>query len=83
LQFNQPYEVSQIISAGKGPPAVMPLNGLGLFLARVAEIRGKPGEISEKYLGVWLKSICGRTVDGRRLARGHDPVTRRATYSLE
>jgi putative DNA primase/helicase len=83
LRLHQPYEVSQIIHAGKGPPAVMPLNALGLFLARAAGIRGKPGEISDRYLGAWLKSICGRTVDGRRLVRGHDPVTRGATYALE
>jgi hypothetical protein len=82
LQLNHPYEVSQIIYAGMGP-ALMPLNALGLFLVRAAGIRGKPGEVSEVHLARWFRSICGRTVDGRRLLHGRDPVTRRATYSLE
>jgi putative DNA primase/helicase len=52
---------------------------LKLFFLRIAQTRG---EISPERLGRWLRRISGRIVDGLRLAKGKDPHTKAANYSL-
>jgi len=55
---------------------------LKLFFLKVAAMRGRESEISSDRLGLWLKRIGGRIVDGLRLVKGKDLHTKTANYCL-
>ena len=73
-------ELSRLACMRMGGGSVLDFNPPAFeeFLRRVAG--DKNGKISPKRLGLWLRKISGRVVDGYRLEHGHDG--RHATFWL-
>jgi RepB DNA-primase from phage plasmid len=74
------YTVARMVEiACDQKPGDFNSSDLKLFFLKVAPTRG---EISPGRLGLWLKRISGRIVDGLRLVKGKDPHTKNANYCL-
>jgi putative DNA primase/helicase len=77
---SHPYTVTRMIElACEQKPGNFNSLDLKLFFLQVAQTRG---EISPGRLGLWLKRISGRIVDGLRLVKGRDSHTKNSNYCL-
>jgi putative DNA primase/helicase len=72
LGLDTDYMAARLIELACIPPAPNDYNppSMKLLLLRLAG--DKTGEISAHRLGLWLRKISGRVVDGYRLIRGNN-----------
>jgi putative DNA primase/helicase len=83
LDLNMPFTVARILElidiaepkGGLNPP------GFREFLLKIARERHR-AEVSPERFGWWLRRNAGRIVNGYRLIKGRDSVTKNTNYTL-